>query len=123
MRPLIITEETIERTNEVVEWAHNHPYTMDDLFDIRNGSLLPPGDNEKFVTNIDLGYRVVYSLENQNRQYKHISISVDDEHKFPSIDAVKEITKLFGFINPLETCKICPEYVGTRRIIHIYDDY
>src|SRR5688572_22092740 len=100
MRALLIDENVRSQINDVIDYSHKNPYSMDDLLDTINGQMLPAGDNPKHVIHIPIGYRVVYSIEHQvHGDLKHISISVDTIGRLPSSDAVSMILEEFGFNN------------------------
>lgn len=98
MRPLIIDDNLSNRVSELIAYAEKHPYSMDDLLDIYNSQLEPPGDDPNRVINTDFGYRIVYSVELQPAgKVRHLSMSVNEDKVLPNKVAVDEIMKLFGF--------------------------
>jgi hypothetical protein len=102
MRALLIDEITRKKIADVIRYAEENVYSMDDLLDMINGQLRPPGDDVFRVIVIPIGYRTVYSLEDQaSGMCRHISISVPNSGKLPSIPAVQMIIKEFGFKNDL----------------------
>jgi hypothetical protein len=75
--------------------------------DIVNKQAPPPGDNKNFVVEIPVGYRVVYTIEDQPAgKVRHLSVSVDKAGKVPSITAVQEIMRMIGFKGELNECKV-----------------
>lgn len=94
----------------MVEYAHQHVLSMDDLLDIFNGQEPPVGDRPEHVCQLPVGYRVVFNLEKQNHGVvRHISVSVDSPGKLPNIEAVREIARLFGIKKELEECVVSVE--------------
>lgn len=108
--PLMLSDEVQYRINDVLKYAHDHPYSMDDLLDIMNGTLSPAGANPKHVVSIPvyhekIYYKVIYCIEEQNdNRFKHITISTPS--KVPNRYAVKEIIRQFGVDIPLRDCKV-----------------
>ena len=75
-----------------------------------DGELQPPGDNENNVVNIPFGFRCVYSVEWQKVGiFRHLSISVDADGKWPNEYAVKAIANKFGFKGDLSDWMLFPE--------------
>ena len=106
-RPVLFDQRVIERINKVVDYAHKHPLSMDDLLDIINKQRKPPGDFEEHRVLIPVGVLCVYSEELQNPgTCKHLSIAVDTPGKLPSIEVAREILPLFGIHTELEKCQI-----------------
>jgi len=107
MRPLIISNDACVAIRKVIAYAEKHVMNMDELLDIYNGDLPPAGDRPEHVCEIPVGYRVVYSIERQNDlDVKHISISVDNPAKLPSVESAREILKAFYIETKLEECKV-----------------
>lgn len=112
-RIVIFDSTTYERIEQVIQYAAEHPYTMDDMLDVLNGQKKPPGDFPEHVVNLSFGVRVVYSHEEQNPGLcKHISISVDNTGKLPSPPLVQEIMKAFKIETPLDECNVGIEKWG-----------
>ena len=113
----MIDDSVKEMASEVLRYAEKHVYTMDDMLDIVNGDLKPPGDEPGHVMEIPFGYRVVFSLEQQNVGLcRHLSVSVAKPGKLPSIPSVQEIMNLFNYERPLTEClvrydQVCVEVV------------
>lgn len=101
MRPLVITPEVRADVADLIERAKTWRFSYPDLKLIKAGAKPPPGDDSRFRCMIPMGYRCVYTHEQQPMQgwCRHLSISVHPvkEGHGPSVDAVNEIAKLFGF--------------------------
>lgn len=106
MRPLVINNDIKEQINKLVAHAEKNPFSMDDLLDAYNKQAPVAGDYAEFTIHIPVGYRVVYSIEKQKKDVRHISISVDAEGVLPHVLVVEAIIKLFGFKNELIDCKV-----------------
>jgi hypothetical protein len=107
MRPLIIDEMTKDKCAALVRYAEKDIVTMDDLLDTVNKQRLPIGDDPGHVIIISVGYRCVFSIEDQPAgKVRHLSISIDAPGKLPSVPACEEIIKLFGFDGELYDCKL-----------------
>lgn len=107
MRVLAINEAVQAEIDDLVRYAEQHPYSMDDLLDMYNGFLPPAGDNPNHVIHIPFGFRVVYSIEKQVKgNVRHASISIDVDVLVPSIEAVQLIISKLGYKNRLEDCMV-----------------
>jgi hypothetical protein len=103
MRAMIITDEVQARIKEVMRYAEKHIFSMDDMLDIMNKQREPPGNDPNHVVHIPIGYKVVFTMDNQNIGIcKHISISVDRPDKLPNPIVVENILQEFGIWTPLE---------------------
>jgi hypothetical protein len=112
MRPLLIDDSVKEAAAKVVQFAEQHVLSVDDLLDTVNGELPSVGDQEGYTCHIPVGYRAVFSIENQGTFHvRHLSVSVDRAGKLPHPDAVQEIMGLFGFTNKLRNCMVKVEYL------------
>lgn len=57
-----------------------------------------PSDDPQFVTHIRDGYRCVFTItQNAGLTYRHLSISVPAEDKYPNIVAALLLAQEFGF--------------------------
>jgi hypothetical protein len=92
MRLLLIGLEEKNEINKVIDFAKKHPITQQQL------TTTIVGDIPDYVCSITEGFRIVFSFEHQPVGWcRHISISVSDPNKLPSILAVEMIIKEFGF--------------------------
>lgn len=115
-RPLIITPEIKEELLSLKEYAEKNTYSMDDLLDMYNKQKPVAGDIKEHVRHIPVGFRVVYSTENQTKGFiKHLSISIDEDNALPGIPAVELIMKELGFEDGLENCLINLEEISEKR--------
>ena len=81
-----------KRIAEVVKFAEGNLY--------RPGlSENPPGDDARHVVHIPLGFRAAFSFteDPEGDLYRHLSISVEDEAKYPNPIAAFMIADAFGF--------------------------
>ena len=103
MAILVINEDSKSEIQRVVKHAKEHVYSLDDLFDIKNGRLEVPGDDPAFVCVIPDGFRCVFTIENQpSGKYRHLSVSVSRKNKLPSVPAMEAIMEEFGFDGKIE---------------------
>ena len=62
---------------------------------VGRGEAKPPGDIPGHACTLPVGFKVVYSIENQpGGLYRHLSVSVDGD-KWPNEYAVQEIARAF----------------------------
>jgi len=126
LRLLLIDQEVQAQIKKVIEYADSHRVTMDDILDVMNGTGTKAGDNKENVLEIQMGYRVVFSIEEQPiGPVRHLSISVDGDVKdMPSVQSVKLIMSEFGFENALENCHVFLEDckgLGGRKAVNIVE--
>lgn len=115
MRPLAITEVVRADVAELIERAKTWPFSFPELKRIAAGIKPPPGDDSRFVCTIPMGYRCVYTHEQQPMHgwCRHLSISIDRAGYGPGVDAVNEISKLFGFKEGINSAdKVWREDIG-----------
>lgn len=123
LRPLIIDEETKRTARKIILHAEQNVFQINDLVNIKNQKELCAGDREGFSCDIEIGYRVVYSLEQQKKLVRHISISVNEIHRLPGIAAIEQIIQLFGFTRPLEECLVRLEHTfDTQKAINVWEE-
>lgn len=89
LRPLIIDEWAKSEATRVIGYAMDHPH---------HPSLDPtPGDNPNFVAHLDT-YRIVFTFDRyEGKLYRHVSVSIPEDGKYPNPIAVFHIAELFGF--------------------------
>ena len=106
MRLLIITPEVDKRIAEIIAYSKAHPFT-EEMMKEMIAAEYPAGDNEAHVIEIPMGYRVVYTIEQQPEPVGlvvHMSFSVDGpEGAMPNEIAVREIARSFGVTNEQQT--------------------
>lgn len=89
LRPLVIDDNAKAKVARVLAHAEQHHYRID-------AGGPPPGDDERFVAQLDT-YRAVFSFTHaEGGVYRHMSVSVPGG-KFPNPVAVFMIAQLFGF--------------------------
>lgn len=109
MKLLVITNQIRQKFKNLVLFAEEHKFTMDHLLDISNGEGVIAGEMEEYTLEFDR-FRVVFSIEEQvPGDVRHLSVSVNEKGKLPSIFVVEEIMNLLGFENALENCAISLE--------------
>lgn len=102
MEVLIFDKRAEEKIKQLRQYAERHVWTEDDIKAVINGQKPPAGDTIAFEIILDIGHRIVFTVEQRlEGRYRHISLSVDTPGKLPSFGAVQEIIKLFGFKNDL----------------------
>jgi len=96
LRPLILDDAVLQQIARVKEFARAHPIGIHELFR-KVGANQPVGDDPHLGLLIPVGYRVVYSYEQQPAGWTHhLSVSVDEEGKWPHEQAVIAILNAFG---------------------------
>lgn len=96
-RVLIINEDAKARIKALYDYSVEHQYTWEDILGVVKDQHKAAGNNPMHVIHLDHGYRIVFSLEQQKPgTVAHLSISVDDPDKWPSIGAVQLISEEFG---------------------------
>jgi len=108
VRPLVIDDEAKAKVARVVAYAMDHPY--------RKGQP-PPGDNPSHVAELDT-YTAVFSFTHaRGKVFRHLTVSVPAEGKYPHPVATFTIAQLFGFTgyNDKEPFKPGPWLVGVNH--------
>jgi hypothetical protein len=123
MRPFIIDNSLRQRLYELVQNAEANIYTIDDLLDIYKKRKPPPGDLKNFTATLPFGYKIVYSIEVQlTKRVRHLSVSVNQQHKLPNVEVVKEIMRTIGFTNDLKKCFVKLEDIGPfHQAINVFE--
>jgi len=100
VRVLCINDDVKIKIAKLVQYASDHKIDFDTVEKIAGGNQPPIGDDPNYVCFIPDGYRVAFSIEQQPDKYwyKHLSISVNNKSKLPSIPAAEMIMKEFGFV-------------------------
>jgi hypothetical protein len=90
VRPLILDDQFRAAVDQVVRFAADHPYIP--------GETIVPGDDPRYVLQTDFGYRCVFSFtRTPTGFYRDLSVSVDQDGKYPNPFAVYAIADAFGF--------------------------
>jgi hypothetical protein len=89
MRALLIDDIAKAKVAKVVSYAMDHPYTP---------FISPiPGENPNHVADLNT-YRCVFTFTRaEGRLYRHLTISVPKQQKYPNPIAAFMIAELFGF--------------------------
>lgn len=103
MRALIIGKEATQDIARVKEYAELNPLKLHTVIRSVGRPETAIGNNENHVCLIRIGYKVVYSIEEQSDgNYRHLSVSVDKKGRTPSPQALEMLMKEFGFIGGLK---------------------
>lgn len=98
---LIIDTDAKQRIAKLKTYAESNELSFDDLLDISNDPSKAVGYLKEHNCKLDMGYRVVFTIEQQPKfKAKHISISLNEKH--PPLEAVELILEEFGFGNILD---------------------
>ena len=90
-RPLIIDDALKREVENVVHFARQNHYIP--------GETIVPGDDPNYILQAKFGYRCVFSFtRTPSGLFRDLSISVDEEGKYPNPYAAYTIAELFGFI-------------------------
>lgn len=101
MRPLIIGQEEKLQLSTLRQFAEYHPYSMDDMLDVKNGELAAPGLVREYQRLIPFEFKVVFTVEEHVKgKYRHLSVSIPGG-KYPSIEAVGILMEELGFVQKI----------------------
>lgn len=104
-RALILDQENKKVIQDLCKFADANKINLDRLTKIANGSNPPVGDLPGYRCTIEQGFRVVFSIEEHPCGWcRHMSVSVDGG-KMPSVPAVEELMKEFGFRGTVMDCE------------------
>lgn len=96
MHAIVIGPEQRARIAEIIAYSDAHTFPYEELVEASKGRRFPAGDNPEHVMDLQVGYRVVFSYENQKQgRARHISVS--HESGLPSVIAFNLILSEFGF--------------------------
>lgn len=116
MRALIIGPAEKEAIKNLVDYAEKNIFSMDDLLDTKNKEMAPAGDMDGFSAFLPVGYKVVYTIEQQPAgKVRHLSVSVDTPGKYATPESIQVIMDEIGFQNPLLKCEIGMEDIGSNH--------
>lgn len=124
MRILQITDQTKEDIQKLIAYAKAHIVSNDRLKAMVQSpkEFYPAGDDADHVVHIHDGYRVVYSIEEQNIGLcSHISISVESRTKYSHEAAVALILKEFGMSLDLATKIWLEKTVNAVNVLQLID--
>lgn len=115
-RPLVLDDSSKALVADVVQFAEAHRMSIDTLKAVVAGDIEPPGSNSNFSCTVPIGYRCVYTIEQQPKLgwCRHLSVSVLNGPA-PNEHAVNMLLKEFGFtcaVKPHEFVKLEPEFKG-----------
>jgi hypothetical protein len=104
VRPLVMTDAERATIRRLVDHAARNVINRERLQRTIAGEAKPVGDEPEFTCVIPVGYRCVYSLEEQPLGIcRHLSISVLGEGAAPNEAAVEMLATEFGFRGGLES--------------------
>jgi len=119
-RVLNIDEYVLNEVKKVIAYASEHPYDENYRKLQLAGDVYPVGDNPDHVVHIHQGFRVVYSITiSKGKSYHHLSISIKDKGRFPSVEQTQIIMDLFGMgdnIKKLDTVWL-EEEIGAVNLL------
>lgn len=126
MRPLLMDDEQKQKIAKVVAYAEAHPYSRPYMQErVALAGLkqdVAPGDDPNFRCEIPFGFKCVFTIEEQPVGWcRHLSVSVDNPTKVPSIPAVEMLMKEFGFKGPLKECYVYMEEDISPKAVNIIE--
>jgi hypothetical protein len=123
MRPLVIDETVKHEIARVKKFAEEHRQSTDDLKANVNGTAKPVGDDPGHALMIPVGFRVVYSIEQQPEVgwVHHFSVSAPDPGRAISINGMRLILDEFGLkgrqYDHVYTENIGPNHIAVNVLI------
>lgn len=124
-RALVISPEVQAAVDKVKAYAQEHPFNVHDIHRLLAHPENAHGNTPGFVVVIPLGYRCVFTIEQQPHGWmRHVSVSVGAKGRIPSVPALIEILKMFGFKKPLYDCvvHVMEEQVDSVNVLELLDD-
>ena len=105
LRPLIIDEDAKTDIARVIAYAAEHPLDTKTMHRAIVHPEMAIGNNQKHGCIVKIGYRCVYSIEDQPMgKCRHLSVSVLGSGTAPNEAAVEMLMKEFGFTCSLTNC-------------------
>ena len=105
MRPLVIDNDAKAKIAEVIAFAEDHKYPKAYMEMRMTGKAGVPGDMDQYICFLQVGYKCVYTIEEQPEPLgwcHHLSISVDNPSRVPSVPAVELLMQEFGITRKLK---------------------
>jgi len=106
MRTLQIDARAKVNITRLINYATDNKLDFNIIQKIASNQLPPAGDNPLYSCELNDGFRIVFTIEQQpdKNWYRHISISVNDRNKLPHPAAVELILSEFKFIGSIKDC-------------------
>jgi len=118
LRPLVIGDAERAVIRRIIEHAERNIVSLERLQRMVAGHEAPIGDSSDFVCVIPVGYRCVYSLEEQPMGIcRHLSISVVGDGAAPNEAAVAMLATEFGFRDGMKGAdQLWTESIGPGKV-------
>jgi hypothetical protein len=115
---LLIDQRRKARLLALRAYAEANPVTSDKVKLMAEGKLPPVGDSGLFQAEIPLGYRVVFSIEEQPAGLcRHLSLSVAKHGCLPNPRAIEELMGYLGFRGGIQKCKVWLEHKHAINVL------
>lgn len=132
MIPLIIDNNIRNQIKEVIKHSYNNIVPIRAMAEngkLKEGDANPIGDNDLHVVYIPVGFKVVFSVEDQGDGdnclglVRHLSMSISAHERVPHFTAVDTAIQEFGFDNPIYQCVLWGENFGdgTQTAINVLE--
>lgn len=106
-RVLILDSNYREKLQRIRKFAEDNPISWKHLQKMAKGEIESVGNSHLFRAEIPIGYRVVFSIEQQPAGLcRHLFVSVESPNKLPHPAALSEVMKELGFDRPFQECKV-----------------
>lgn len=122
MRPLVIDKEAKTKIADVISYAMDHIFSLEDVKSLMSGGASPSGDNPGFVCTLYKDFRIVFSFEMQSIGVcRHMSVSIPPKDKYPNPATIEALMEEFGFTGKLEdaTAVWREEAVGAVNVLQV----
>lgn len=107
MQALIIDEENKKKIAEILAYSAMNPYFLDELHQVNEKKLPPPGDSDNHALYLPNGFKVVFTISEHPRGFmRQMSVSINRKDKLPPVYFVEALMLLYKFKNPLSDCYI-----------------
>jgi hypothetical protein len=122
MKVEIIDYDLDSELKKLADFAEKNPFSMDDILDVYNRTEPAAGDREGYFFITPFGMKVVYSIEHQVKNIRHLSVSMLIDYALPPISITKMVMKVIGFKNKLEECQVEMEDISDkRRAVNVWE--
>lgn len=112
MRPLILDNVKSSQIIALKEFADKNRIEFPEMMQIMHGDKPPIGDRKGYSLSIEVGYRIVFSIEQHPKGWAlHLSMSVNKPGSLPNETAVAGIMQILGFKRPIQTNVVYQEPV------------
>ncbi len=124
---MLIGPEIHEAAAQVLAYARSHPIDARRILHLLSHPEDAPGHTPGHVLEIPVGFRVVFTIEQQpdHGWCRHLSMSVPVKGRYPQQVAVEMVMSLFLFNLPFHKCMVwtMQEQLDSVNVLEPYPEF